>query len=284
MAAPTWLGVPSPALAGGSPLYVTGEDGLRLTVFNSAAGVTVTFSGRFLPAKQRDDEADQRVSSINQTLVPTTARAASTVFLSLGEGWLLDWSVQATAGTPLVGQTFATLEIVRGTSGALARLSRLGHGYLTATTALGWPGSTFTNSLDGEGAVRSIQVSTPAAGADFLQAVPTGARWELLSVKALLTTAVAVANRSPRLLLDDGANVLFDGPAPVTQAASLAVVWSWGAGAGGPVIADAGAVSSPIPNDVYLSAGFRILSSTGLLQAADQWSAINLLVREWIEA
>lgn len=47
--------------------------------------------------------------------------------------------------------------------------------------------------------------------------------------------------------------------------------------------ADVGFFYTPIPNDVWLRAGFRVRSATGAINAADQWGSISLLVREWLE-
>src|SRR5712692_4630466 len=116
----------TPQLVGGAPIYVTGEESLQLSVFNSATGVTVTLTGRFLPVKQRDDDPNPRPGPFAHTLVPTTNRAATLRTEVLGEGWLLDWSLLVTAGAPLDGQCYAKLALVRGRSGSLQQLSSLG--------------------------------------------------------------------------------------------------------------------------------------------------------------
>src|SRR5436190_23831015 len=105
--APASYTLPLPALvaAGGAPLYLTGEDALLLTVFNGAAGVTVTVSGRTLAFGETHPKTFKR------TLTPATNRTASTLNINLGDGWLLNAQVIVTSGTPLDGQTWARLSL-----------------------------------------------------------------------------------------------------------------------------------------------------------------------------
>jgi hypothetical protein len=103
-----------------------------------------------------------------------------------------------------------------------------------------------------------------------------------MCLTATLTTAVAAANRIPSLVLDDGANVLAEITAGVTIAASLAATITW---------ADSANYNSslatnplaPLPSQMLMRPAWRIRSVTAGIQAADQWSAIQLGVVEWIE-
>lgn len=274
---------PSLALEAATPLYLTGEDGLRLTAFNSAAGVSLALRGRFLPVSTAPDEQDPVIGAFNQELVPTTNRAASTRTETLGEGWLLDWSVVVIAGTPLIGQCYAMVEIVRGAKGAQLALSVLGSGYVTANKRIGGPNISAMDFLDGGGALRSITGAVPGAGAEISETVPTGARWEFLAAFFTFTTAVAVANRTPRIQIDDGALVYYSASSQGTQAASLTVGYAVGQGLPFQAIgADARSVLA-IPVNLKMAAAHRWRTLTGLIQAADQYSAIQYLVREWTE-
>src|SRR5216117_143181 len=104
--------------------YLRREDNLRLTAFNSAAGVTLSIRSRTLTL------AGEIIASADQ-LVPTTARAASTLWIPAGDGWLLDAQVIATAGTPRIGQCFAVLDVVRGDATVPLPLACLAQGYVT---------------------------------------------------------------------------------------------------------------------------------------------------------
>jgi hypothetical protein len=262
---------------GGAPLYLTGEDELRLTVFNGAAGVTVTLTGRVLEFGQT------RPTPFKQTLVPATDRSASAIVLGLGDGWLLNCQVIVSAGTPLLGQTFARLSLVHGHTSGADELFTLAENYITAKQSVSYPGVNGTRSLDGAGALRSIIGTTPGAGAEVSETVPTGARWELIAFEADLTTSAAAANRLPTLTLDDGANVYFHSSATGNELASLTWANGWVQGLAFIFDGTRQIAQSFIPTNNRLGSGHRIRTQTFGIQGADQYASPKYLVREWIE-
>jgi len=264
------------AVQGPSFALFTPEDALEIDALGSVASLTLTISGTVL-----GDRLEVRPFCFTMTV--TSNRVVTTSRTSIGSGWLQSVRVTASAGTPILGQCFVWVRKCRGLTSVALVLATLQAGYVTASTDVYWPGNAAQQPLDGEGAVRSVQVTNPGAGADWSTSVPTGARWELIALVAQLVTAVAVGTREARLVIDDGANTLFEVPAAASQAPSLTVLYSWGQGAGGPIVADTAVIEAPIANDVYLTGGFRIRTATGVIQAADQWSLISLLVREWME-
>lgn len=275
--APPLGGLAAPLAVGGAPLYLTGEDVLKVTVFNAAAGVTVKVSGRFQSAD------GGRPSPFVSTLVPATDRTASTLIVPLAEGWLLNAQAIVSGGAPLTGQTFAILSLARGVTTNAEDLFTLVAGTITAKQRLSYPGSAVANTLDGGGALRSIAGATPGAGAEISETVPTGARWELLTFQATLVTSAAAANRVPQLTIDDGTTVIFRVGAALNQAASLTQRRSWFQGAPAPYLDNASNVPMPLPSNVRLGAAFRIKTVTAAIDVADQYSAVQYLVREWIE-
>lgn len=266
----------SPALVGGTTRYVAGDEMLRLTVLNALANVRVRLAGRFL-------NLEGRIVSFAHDLLPTSDRVATTLTRSLGEGWLLDWSVVAIAAAPVIGQAYAIVSLVRGQTGAVVDLATLGAGYVTTTQRLASTDASVASSLDGAGALRSIAGTTPAAGVEVSETVPTNARWEILAFKAQLVTAVAVANRVPSLTLDDGATVYYRTSCGFLQTASSTFIWSWGPGVNALAPVANSQLQETLPVGLRLPAGHRINTVTGALQGADQWNAIQYLVREWIE-
>jgi hypothetical protein len=275
--------LPLSAVAGASPLYVTGEDTLRLTAFNSAAGVTVTLTGRFVPVPQRDDEPPLRPGAFRVDLVPTTNRVATVRLLPLSEGWLLDYAITISAGTPAHGQCFVKLQIVRGTAGATQLLSTIAQGYVTTSYDVGGIGVGLSGFTDGAGALRSVTGTTPGAGLEITETVPTGVRWELLVFRFTLANAIAVANRFPTLQLDDGVNLLCWLSMNNSETASQTWVHSLGAGLVSVSDATNKLLNLPLPNNLRLPAGSRMRTNTVGIQAADQYAAPQYLVREWIE-
>lgn len=282
MADPTAPGsftAPIPPLAafGGSPLYVTGEDALCATILNAAAGVTVTITGRMLEFGQ------SRPSPFSQTIIPATDRSASVVRFTIGDGWLLNAQAIVTAGTPATGQTFVRLSLVRGITSNAIDLFTLAANYATAKMPVSYPGSPVLSSTEGCGALRSITGAVPAAGGEISETVPTGARWELLSIATQLVASATVATRNSILTLDDAATVYGRFPMNNAQGAGTTFAITWGQGQAFINGEPSQGITASIPVNVKLAAGHRIRTSTVSIQAADQYSAIQYLVREWIE-
>ena len=256
--------------------YLRADDNLRVTTYNALASVIVTVRARVLTA-------DGTIEDVNDTQTPNTDRTAKTSITRTSAGWLLGGQVFVSSAAPLIGQTYVVVEIVRGESTAAIALQVLASGYVTSKQPLPFPMPMPESSLDGAGALRSISGTTPAAGAEISETVPTGARWELLAFAALLTTAVAAANRIVQLTLDDGAAVYGRFSNQQNQAASLAWNYSWGEGL--PLLNSGGllVVHGTLPVNNGLGSGHRIRTSTTAIQAADQWSAVQYLVREFLE-
>lgn len=122
-----------------------------------------------------------------------------------------------------------------------------------------------------------VPVASPAAGADWTVAVPAGHLWEPVAVSATLVTSAAVATRVARLLFSDGNFTFADCPPFATQAASLTRRYLWLVSPTG--VAQGAGVLSSMP-DLCAMAGWAIRTTTDLIDAADQWSAIMLHVRD----
>lgn len=272
-----------PALVAGAALYLTKEDRLQLTVRNSVPGVTVRLTGRFLAAPDTEDDEPPHVQAIAQELTPASNRSSSTVLLPLGYGWLLNAEVIVTAGTPLVGQCYALLSLVRGDAGATLDLVTLAAGYITALERLATPGGSIVSALAGPGALRSIAGTTPGVGAEISESVPAGARWELLTFTAQFVTSATVATRNTLFAITDGVNALGRYPLNNNQAAGQTINFSVGPGI--PLMSNEPqqGLAGTIPVGLTLPAGATFGTSTVSIQSGDQYSAIRYLVREWIE-
>jgi hypothetical protein len=141
--------------------------------------------------------------------------------------------------------------------------------------------SLYGGSTEGPGLIRSITGATPAAGAEISETVPAGARWELLAFHTSFVTSAGVANRNPRLIIDDGTNIYARSATATTIAASLSPTLSFAQGYGAPTSTASGEFQLSLPIGLRLTAGHRLRTATISLQAADQYSAIQYLVREW---
>jgi hypothetical protein len=268
---------PPMAAFGGAPIYSAGGEALLVSVMNAAAGVTVTVTGRTLAL------GDSKPSPFAAAIVPATDRSVSTRIIPIPDGWLLSAQAIVSAGSPLTGQTFVKLSLIHGTTSTSPELWTLCADYVTAKQALSYPGAGIIDPTETAGALRSIAGTTPGAGAEISETVATGARWEPLALAFTLTTAVAVANRAVQLTIDDGASIYFRASVNVNQPASLVYNYGFVQGYGNPSISQVFALLSILPMNARLGSGHRIKTVTANLQAADQFSAVQYLVREWIE-
>lgn len=264
-------------LAQGSPnaFYMTGEDALQISGWNITTGVRLTVSGRFMGL-------DGRIQAFVHDVALTTDRVIASVVRSLGEGWLLNLTLNS-GGTPSpYGQTFARAQVVRGLSASGIVIGTLCAGYVTSVRPIAFPGGRVRGAVDGPGNIRSITGTNPAAGVEISETVPTGARWRLLVFKAALTTDATVANRGVRLIIDDGAATIFQGEPSELQTATQGLIWQAANGVQR-ATATLAVPTWAFPVTMMLLAGYRIATSVNNLQAGDDWGAPQLLVEEWLE-
>ena len=263
------------ALRSPSAFFVSGEDSIQLAAINSATGVTLTLAGRFM-------QMDGQVTSFAHTLTPATNRTLSTLLRAMGDGYLLNFSVIVTAGTPLWGQCWARVQIVRGLGGGTTVVGALTSGYVTTAQPIAYPGGRMRGSLDGAGVIRTVIGTDPAAGANFSVTVPTGARWRLQTVDVSMVTSGTAANREMVLVIDDGTTTLARVPQGTAQIASLTRSYSYYESASRNTIAQAGNFDAALP-PIVLLAGSRIMSAVTNIEVDDDIGPPTLLVEEWLE-
>lgn len=263
------------ALHTAGAVFVSGDTVLQVSSWNSLASVKLTIAGRFR-------NLDGREVPFSFAHTPNTDRTIKSTLHSLGDGWLLNVTACASSAAPIIGQTFVRFQLVRGLDTSGIVLATLAACYVTAVQPIAWPGSGVRSSLDGDGALRSIAGTNPAAGADISETVPTGARWFLHSLTATLVTDATVATRNIALVFDDGASELVSAVSQGGQAAFLTYKWSFthnGAPFSTPQLARPVNPTTP----VKLLAGWRIRTVNQNLAPADDWGVPQLLVEEWLE-
>lgn len=268
-------GVPQ-ALMGPSPVFLTGEESLRVTSFGNAAGVTLQITGRVL-------RPDNTISPIQGLQTPNSNRTAKVNTFALSEGWLLGYEVRASAGTPASNAVWVLVELVRGDGSAAVAIQALGSDFVSANSPAIYPGGAMLDPLDGAGCLRSITGTTPAAGAEISETVPTAARWELLALRAQLVTSGVASTRQPRLVLDDGTSEYYRGANVDGIGAGTTCVYSWAQGGYGGTTPDAPVGAGPCPMNNRLGPGHRIKTLSTPLLGGDQWSGVQYLVREWFD-
>ncbi len=258
-----------------TPLVTTPGDTLLVRCVNSVAGVTLTLRARFM-------DPDGEVHNVALPLVSAATKLEETVSMQLHYGYLLGLAMDATGATVRRGQCFAGVWLVRGITANKESYEQLAVGYPTTGNPLGWPENVPQQSVEGNGFPRTFVQAAPGPGADQLITVPAGSRWQLMSGRLQLTTAVAVANRFTHVQVLDGAgNVLHDVAGQV-QAASLTFTTVIPVGTG-PELFNDNTQMLAMPSNLTLLQGWQLRTLTTALQGADQYSAWVLGVLEWME-
>lgn len=271
--APSLVGFDPKAAVPQQPLYLQRNDVIALNFLSNTNGVQVRINYRFLKPNGEIAEGQLTTAPFNGNLFQT---------LPLYEAWLLSFAATVISGNPVGQWCFLQAFITRANpTVATSPMHELfWQGFIPANTQNGWPGTPGKELTDGSGTIQSITGTTPAAGAEISETIPTQRRRVLLSFRALFTTSATVANRFPGFQLDDGVNAFFLVHSNNAQTATQ--IFAYVVSPGNQFYNDTqNQIVIPFPTSIPLKAGFRIVSRTNGLQATDQWSAIQYLVLEW---
>lgn len=257
-----------------SLVYVTLNDIVQLRVWSPTAVSTVNLSIRML------DPANQVVPTFETVTVQPNGSVPQLLNVSNVEGFLLSASIECPGSRQ--GQCYVTLELARGQGSSDQTFGQvLIAGYPGQFFRIGYPQSPAKSPLDGNGAMRPIVGTTPAAGADVVDVVPAGRLWILQAVRLLFTAAAAVANRSVSLAIDDGAGHVMAQAADSTLIVATQVVSICFA----PGLTSPGA---PLQHNVgwveqcRLLPGWRITTSTANIQVGDAITIPVYMVQEYV--
>lgn len=215
-------------------------------------------------------------------MTTSATRTPQAMIQTLGEGFILGINVFCLTQALRRGQCWVKFVLQRGGLNVQQLTQTICQGYVTEYTSLFWPSAQTDYELAGRGSIRSITGATPAAGAEVTETVPTGAAWRLISWSMILTTSSTVANRTVRLLIDDGTNFFYAVTEPQVIAASTPALCVFFDGATHSALAN-NAPIAPLPSNNRLAAGYRIRTSSLSLQANDQYGSIQYLVEEWLQ-
>ncbi len=135
------------------------------------------------------------------------------------------------------------------------------------------------NSVHGR--ILTVTGTDPAADTEISVTVPDRRRWIVHSLNFLLTTDANVANRYIKLIIDNGAVLLFQFFISQVQVASRGYRYSFANINVSETFVDP-TLFHPFPL-LPLFSGCRILTLTTDLQVGDNFSAPVLLVEEFID-
>ncbi len=270
-------GVGGPLINPPSKLYVNQDEQLFVRVHSTLTNATATVATRLLRAR------DGFITNTNDSFTVTADGDPHDFAVQLEEGYLLGAIVVNLGARAQRGQLFVELGLINGSTAGTGLTPQLFLAdYVSFSQPIGWPGGFIRSMEEGPGFLRSFQSAAPGAGADFIITVPTNRRWRICSLRAVLVTAAAVANRTTQLNIDDGANFYaVVGPNQV-QAASLTRGYTFASGLLN-AVTTATEFQAAMPSNLVLPQGHRLTSTTVNLQAADAWGVQQLLVEEWIE-
>jgi hypothetical protein len=191
--------------------------------------------------------------------------------------------VFASAGAPLMGQTFVKVQLIRGIGAAAIVLGTILQGYVTASQAVGFPGSSIQDSFSVEPPPRVIIGTTPGLAQEILETVPTGARWRLVALLVRLDTDATVITRNPRLEIRSATTTLALFPNPIGVTASIGVFPQWVQGLAYDQAHSTNVGVGGLPESAILLAGQTIRTNTENMQLGDQYSTLRYVVQEWLE-
>ncbi len=256
-------------------LYMRAEDTLIWRAFSIGPGIPLTLRGRILLP-------DGTINAIQDTLTPTGDNLVTSKVVPLTEGWLISLEVINTSGVIGFTGLYTTIDLNRGTIAGVEAIGLISGYVATSTRISSWPFAQIGAPASFSGYMDNNSPANPAAGADITFVQQTNTRAFFMSFTAILTTGAAVANRQVHIVLDDGANQIYNHPALAVQVASTAVRYVFAAGVAALTTTD-GVQVVPIPPRYFLRSLHRIRTLTTALQAADQWSAAQLLNEEWFD-
>ena len=253
--------------------YVGKDDQLWVMTACSLSNTVLTVTARLLLP-------DGTIVPNQWTIAAPNQRTGFFTPLALPECFILSVAVVSNSSFG-AGTVYVTLNISRGVPSLAQQYQVLVKGYVNGSIPLCYPGGLQTTNLDCAGNIRTVTGTTPAAGTNSSDTVPTGAKWQVLAIQLQLVSSVTVANRVVAILFDDGGSVFSSNINNVVQAASSTFTWSFAPGLINQAVVN-NIVMTCIPNKVFLYPGYRIRSSILALQAGDQISQIFYQVQEWL--
>lgn len=258
--------------------FLDGDYSLRVNSWNALVGVVVGIRVRMIRA------TDGELVDSDFLHTPNSNRTKATTDFPLPAGFILNVTVFASTGTPLVGQTFVQVQLTRGLTGATLLLATMLQDYITSVQALAYPGSPIRSSIEGGGYIRSITGAAPGAGVEILETVPGGARWELLTGACVLTTSATAGTRIVGLLIRTAGVTRAATFQPTGLIPSRIGVWYFGQAMPNMTDATGNQNTLPLPRATMLLAADTWGTQTQAIAAGDQWNAPQYTVRELLEA
>lgn len=250
-------------------------DNLALSAYASASGLTVRFQGEY-------QLANGTVQHFARDIVPTSDRAATTATMELPVSKLLSMTAILAGGTAKRGQAYVRARAQRATGSGATLVQNLLTGYVSNAYSPSWPTGTQDDPLTGPGYLYSETGTNPAAGAEMVITVPTGARWRIIALCIVLTTAAGGSDRLVHVDFKNGSAIMLRSATPRVQPPAVARNYNLGNLTQIPASVSL-SNNLNIPDNFLLPAGTTITTSTSNMGGSDNYDAPTYLVEEWLE-
>jgi hypothetical protein len=258
---------------------VTGEDNLRVRSQS-------VYSQEFLEVSlRRRDTTGQVQVSVHELRTSATPLQSKLDLIALGAGYLLNLRVgiPPTLGSSRGTDTHVTVDLVRGFSGGVVPLGSFVMGYVRHAAALAWPGTPLLGPLEGDGFRYVQSIADPAAGAGATFSVAANLFARVQSVRCRLVTSAVVATRTVLLQLAHGGVVTYAATSSLPQVASQNLTHHWYPGGTGDNAVGGILGAGGLPPFCPVWGVLDTVTVTAIgLQAADQFSDIEMLSQNWI--
>lgn len=211
--------------------------------------------------------------------------------LELGSGRLIALDHNTCNLVTRRGEVYVQCEISKwGTTNFPENGVSLFRGYFAGNQHLSWTmGESSHNEdmLSGQGLIRTITGTDPAAGAELTETVPVNVRWKLKNINWTFVTDATVSTRTCRLIIDDGTSTIFNRFCKVNQTAGQTEAYQ-ALPMGYDITAAEGTSSNQLfiilpGEEIILMQGARMRTITTNLQAGDNYAAPIITVEQWIE-
>lgn len=263
-----------PNVVGSPAIYVTRQDNLLVTAYNTLAGLDVTLRTRTL-------SPNGEITPGEFTFTPTADRTFQVMRPDLSVGWLLSVLAIPSLATLKQGACYVTIGLQRNVPGQFDAFEILAQGYLTSSNFIAWPKADSRTPTEGAGRLFSESIANPGANTNFSYTVPANTRQKIHNLYFTFTEVGGV-NATPLLwILPNGAQYgyyLFT--TVVVNAATHTYTYAISTNTW---VYNAGLYSVCWLPDVVLPAGAVIQSSVSGMGGGDNFTNILLFIEEWLE-
>lgn len=159
------------------------------------------------------------------------------------------------------------------------RIELLCQGTISTLFGLSWPRQPQLTSMQSQGAIEEIPVTSPSAGGDISGSIPSNEMWEIMGVAFKLTTDGTAADRTVAFRFFSNRNYQVKRVATVTQQASETIRYSFVPGGTSGVLLADNSTEVAIPAGIFIPSGGNFSSVTTNIQAGDQYDLIFIMAR-----